>query len=66
MFFAYEWEKVELFYKNRLLLWQSINHNVAFKVVFAQFAQCRNHLAMTCNTYHVLSLVANFFLTVQV
>ena len=47
-------------------LWQSINHIVAYKDVFDQFAQCQNHLAMTCNTCHTLSLVAIFFLTVQV
>ena len=59
-------KKLNSFIRIDFFLWQSINHNVAFKVVFVQFAQCRNHLAMTCNTYHVLSLVAIFFLTVQV
>ena len=59
-------KKMNSFIRIDYFLWQSINHNVAMKVVFVQFAQCRNHLAMTCNTYHVLSLVAIFFLTVQV
>ena len=37
------------------LLEQSIHYNVAFKVVFAQFAYCRNHVTITSEKRHVLS-----------
>ena len=39
---------------------QSIHYNVACKVVFAQFAYCRNNVTITSDTWHVLQLRDQF------